>query len=63
MNGGVHVEVLEGLTKKESASKIAESFASISNKYLPLDVSLLPSFLPAPPPPPPSWKSELSTRD
>ena len=51
MNGGeVHVEILEGLTNKESATKIAESFAAISNEYLPLDVSLLPSFLPAPPP-------------
>ena len=50
-DGEVYVEILEGLSNKESATKIAESFAAISNEYLPLDVSLLPSFLPAPPPP------------
>ena len=45
------VEVLAGLTDEESAEQIASHFASVSQEYLPLDPSKLPSFLPALPPP------------
>ena len=35
----------------EAAELIDEHFASVSQEYLPIDTSLLPAFLPAPPPP------------
>ena len=42
---------MSGLTNQESAIKVAEHFASISNEYAPVDFSRLPCYLPAPPPP------------
>ena len=52
MNGGdIQVEVLEGLSNKECAKRIAESFASVSNEYSPLDICQLPNYLPAQAPP------------
>ena len=49
--GNIRVEALDGLSNRESAQKIAEHFASISNEYKPVDFTHLPSYLPAPPPP------------
>ena len=52
MNEGyIKVESLEGFTNKQSAQKIAEHFASISNEYSPVDNTQLPCYLPALPPP------------
>ena len=50
-HGDLIVEELVGVNDDESAELIAEHFASVSQEYLPLDTSALPSFLPAPPPP------------
>ena len=50
-NGEIQVECLSNYTNKECADKIAEHFASISNEYAPVDLTQLPSYLPAPPPP------------
>ena len=49
--GNVRVEALAGLSNKESAQLIAEHFAAISNQYKPVDLTQLPSYLPAKPPP------------
>ena len=49
--GNIQVEALVGLNNKESAQAIANHFASISNQYKPVDLTQLPSYLPAPPPP------------
>ena len=49
--GDVKVESLSNLSNKESANKIAEHFAAISNQYLPIDNAQLPCYLPAPQPP------------
>ena len=49
--GDIIVESLSDLSNVQAAQKIAEHFASISNEYLPIDNSKLPSYLPAPPPP------------
>ena len=49
--GDIQVESLSGLNNKQSAQKIAEHFASISNEYLPINTEQLPSYLPAQPPP------------
>ena len=49
--GNIRVEALDGLSNRESAQQIAEHFASISNEYKPVDLTHLPSYLPAPPPP------------
>ena len=43
----ISVESLEGLTNRECAQNIAEHFSSISNEYLPVDCSKLPTYLPA----------------
>ena len=48
MTGGeINVESLENLSNLEAANKIAEHFAAISNEYLPIQFSQLPSYLPA----------------
>ena len=49
--GEINVECLENLSNLEAANKIAEHFAAISNEYLPIQYSQLPSYLPALPPP------------
>ena len=49
--GDIQVEALGGLTNQQSAQKIAEHFAAISNEYLPVDESQLPCYLPATLPP------------
>ena len=49
--GQVNVESLSHLSSFEAAQKIAEHFATISNEYSPVDITLLPCFLPAMPPP------------
>ena len=49
--GEVKVESLSNLNNFQSAQKIAEHFASISNEYSPIDNSQLPCYLPALPPP------------
>ena len=45
------VESLAGLGDDVCAERIAQHFASVSQEYLPIDVSALPAFLPAPKPP------------
>ena len=50
-SGDVQVESLAGLTNSESAQRIAEHYATISNEYKPINNEHLPSFLPAPLPP------------
>ena len=50
-SGETHVEALAGLSNKECAQKIAEHYAAVSNEYLPINLSQLPSYLPALPPP------------
>ena len=51
-NGGdIKVDSLQELTDSQAAEKIASHFSSIANEYLPIDVTQLPSYLPAPPPP------------
>ena len=48
MNSGeTKVEVLQGLSNKQGAQKIAQHFASVSNEYSPLDNTQLPCYLPA----------------
>ena len=49
--GETQVESLSEFSNLQSAHKIAEHFAAISNEYLPIDNSQLPCYLPAPPPP------------
>ena len=51
MQGEVKVESLSNLNNFQSAQKIAEHFASISNEDSPIDNSQLPCYLPALPPP------------
>ena len=45
--GKLRIESLEGLTDKECAEAVAQSFASVSQEYSPVDRAKLPSFLPA----------------
>ena len=47
----ISLEQLEGLSNKESAEKIAQHFAAVSNEYLPLNRNDLPCYLPAEKPP------------
>ena len=47
-DGDILVEELQGLDNKNSAQKIAEYFASVSNEYSPVDHSQLPCYLPRP---------------
>ena len=48
MNGqDIVVEELEGLNNAESAEKIAQHFAAVSNSYSPLNINKLPCYLPA----------------
>ena len=42
---------LEDLSDKDAAERIADSFASVSQKYDPLDIKDLPAYLPAQKPP------------
>ena len=50
-NGEIRVEELEGLGNKVCAEKIAQAFASVSNEYLPINLSKLPSYRPTLEPP------------
>ena len=50
-NGDIQVESLANLGNAESAQKIAEHFAAVSNEYTPVNYDQLPCFLPALPPP------------
>ena len=52
MTGGeVNVQSLAGFNNIQSAQKIAEHFAYISNQYEPIDNTQLPCYLPAQMPP------------
>ena len=52
VNGGdIVVESLSHLTNKECAEKIAQHYSSVSNKRFPININLLPCYLPALPPP------------
>ena len=45
--GKLKVESLVGLSDRECAEAVAQSFAAVSMEYSPLDRSQLPAFLPA----------------
>ena len=45
--GRMTIKSLEGLSDKDCAEAIAQSFASVSQEYTPLDRDQLPAFLPA----------------
>ena len=47
----VAVEELDGLSNEDSAERIAEHFAEVSNQYSPIKMEDLPSYLPAEKPP------------
>ena len=49
--GDIVVDQLEGLENKTCADMIAQSFATISNEYTPINLDLLPCYLPAQKPP------------
>ena len=49
--GDIVVDQLEGLENKTCADIIAQSFATISNEYTPINLDLLPCYLPAQKPP------------
>ena len=52
MSGGdIQVEALSDYDNKQCAQKIAEHFSSVSNEYQPVDITQVPSYLPAMPPP------------
>jgi hypothetical protein len=45
--GGLRIKSLEGLSDRECAEAVAQSFASVSQEYSPIDRTRLPAFLPA----------------
>ena len=45
--GKLVISELEGLSDKESAERVAKSFAEVSQEYSRLDREKLPAFLPA----------------
>ena len=47
-SGDVSVESLSGLSNGECAQRIAEHYAAISQEYYPININLLPAYLPAP---------------
>ena len=47
-DGELKVECLKGLNDYEVAEEIANHFSKVSQEYLPLDISKLPAYLPAP---------------
>ena len=47
-NGELSVECLKGLDNNQAAEQIAQHFSKISQEYAPLDITKLPSYLPAP---------------
>ena len=49
-NCSIQIPELEGLSNFHIAEKIGDHFAKVSNLYKPVDLSLLPSYLPAPAP-------------
>ena len=50
-SGDINIECLEGLTDQEQVDAVADSFTAVSLEYEPVNVSLLPAYLPALPPP------------
>ena len=49
--GDIQVQSLNNLSNAQCVAKIAEHFAAISQEYQPINLSQLPSYLPAQPPP------------
>ena len=49
-DGALKIQCLDGLSDRESAEAVAQHFAAISNEYKPVDLTVLPAFLPALPP-------------
>ena len=43
-NGEIRVDELEGLDNQLCAEKIAESFATVSNEYSPINIDALPCY-------------------
>ena len=50
-SGDIVIECLEGLGEQEQVEAVADYFASVSQEYEPVDLTLLPAYLPALPPP------------
>ena len=50
-NGKLQIQSLSNLDDQQSAEKVADHFAAVSNEYLPLNYEKLPCYLPAPHPP------------
>ena len=46
--GELSVDCLKGLSNYQAAEQVAQHFSEISQEYLPLDITKLPAFLPAP---------------
>ena len=59
-DGALKIKCLDGLNDGECAEAVARHFAAISNEYEPVDLTVLPAFLPALPPC--SSRSTRSTR-
>ena len=50
-NKDFNIEEFRNLSEFDYAEKIADHFAKISNEYMPVDYSKLPTYLPSPHPP------------
>ena len=50
-NGNLVIECIEHLNPQEQVEKVAESFASVSQQYDPINLSSLPAYLPSEEPP------------
>ena len=50
-SGDIHIEYLEGLSEQEQVDAVADSFAAVSQEYEPVNILLLPAYLPDLPPP------------
>ena len=46
-NNEIKIECIEGLNPQEQVQAVADSMAEVSNQYSPVDLSKLPSYLPA----------------
>ena len=46
-NGKLSIQCLEGLSDRECAQAVAQSFAAVSQQYQPVDRTRLPAFLPS----------------
>jgi hypothetical protein len=50
-HGEINIECIEGLDPQEQVQAVADSMAAVSNEYSPVDISVLPAYLPVEMPP------------